>query len=99
MCGKPMVQGLEHGRGRTNLVSQGRQAQRHTFTAIAFDLPVERLVLPVLLEQHYCQKAWTSPAAGHYMERRRWLADLLAVPAGDLLANRLDDLPLARDDL
>ena len=33
------------------------------------------------------------------MERRRRLADLLAVPAGELLAHVLDHLPLARDHL
>src|SRR5467141_1415300 len=33
------------------------------------------------------------------MERRRWLGDLLAGPAGELLPHRLDHLPLARDDL
>jgi len=33
------------------------------------------------------------------MERRRRLADLLAIPAGELLTNRLDHLPLARDHL
>lgn len=33
------------------------------------------------------------------MEGSRWLADLLAVPAGELLAHRLDYLPLARNDL
>ena len=31
------------------------------------------------------------------MERRRRLADLLAIPAGELLADVLDHLPLARD--
>ncbi|SHF60822.1 hypothetical protein SAMN02745223_03094 [Devosia limi DSM 17137] len=99
MGGKPMVQGCEHGRGCTHLVGKGRQAQRHAFTAIALDLPVERLMLPVLLEQHHRQQTWTGPAARHHMERRRGLADLLAVPAGDLLTHRLDDLPLARDHL
>ncbi len=33
------------------------------------------------------------------MERRRRLADLLAVPAGELLADGLDHLPLPRDHL
>jgi hypothetical protein len=33
------------------------------------------------------------------MEGRRWLADLLAVPARHLLAHVLDHLPLARDHL
>ena len=31
------------------------------------------------------------------MERRRRLADLLAMPAGELLSNRLDHLPLPRN--
>ena len=31
------------------------------------------------------------------MERRRRLADLLAIPAGELLADMLDHLPLPRD--
>lgn len=96
MGGKPIVQGLEHGRGRTN---QGRQAQRHPFAAIALDLPVERLVLPVLLEQHHRQQTGPGPAAGHHMEGRWGLTDLVAVPAGDLLAHRLDHLPPARDHL
>jgi hypothetical protein len=33
------------------------------------------------------------------VERRRWLRDLLAVSAGEFLAYRLDDLPLAWDRL
>ena len=98
MGGKPMVQGLEHGRGRTDLIGEGRQAQRNPFAAIALDLPVEWLMLPVLLEQHHRQQAWPGPAASDHMERCRWLADLLAVPAGDLLTHRLDDLPAARND-
>src|SRR5690606_3790755 len=76
-----------------------RQAQRNPFAAIALGLPVEWLMLPVLLEQHHREQAGSGPAAGDHMEGRRWLADLLAVPAGDLLTHRLDDLPAARDHL
>src|SRR5260221_6865116 len=56
-------------------------------------------MLPVLLEQDHRQKAWTGPAPGGHMERRRSLADLLAVAAGELLADMLDHLPLPRDHL
>src|SRR5439155_742986 len=52
-----------------------------------------------LLEQDHGQQARASPAARGHMERRRRLADLLAVPAGELLADVLDDLPLPRDHL
>lgn len=55
-------------------------------------------MLAELLEQHHCQQAGARPAAGNHMERCRWLTDLLAVPAGDLLTHRLDDLPAARND-
>src|ERR1700687_2045741 len=54
-------------------------------------------MLPELLEQDHRQKAGTGPAPGDHMERRRRLADLLAVPASELLADMLDHLPLARD--
>ena len=50
-------------------------------------------MLAELLEQHHRQQAWPGPAAGDHMERRRRLADLLAVAAGELLADVLDHLP------
>src|SRR5260221_11513870 len=56
-------------------------------------------MLPVLLEQDHRQKAWTGPAPGGHMERRRSLADLLAIAAGELLAAMLDHLPLPREHL
>ena len=88
---------LQHRAAGPHLVGQGRQAQRHAFPGIAFGLAVERLMLAELLEQDHRQKAGTGPASGDHMERRRRLADLLAVPAGELLADMLDHLPLARD--
>jgi hypothetical protein len=54
-------------------------------------------MLPELLEQDHCQKAGTGPTPGDHMERRRSLADLLAFPASELLADMLDHLPLARN--
>ena len=56
-------------------------------------------MLPELLEQDHRQQAGAGPAAGDDMERRRRLADRLAVAAGELLAHVLDHLPLPRDHL
>jgi len=88
---------FQHRAAGPHLVGQGRQAQRHAFPRVAFGLAIERLMLPELLEQDHRQKTGTGPASGDHMERRRSLADLLAVPAGELLADMLDHLPLARD--
>src|SRR3954468_22525630 len=56
-------------------------------------------MLPELLEQDHRKQTGVGPAPGDYMERRRSLADLLAVPAGELLADMLNHLPLARRHL
>src|SRR5580700_9191004 len=54
-----------------DLVSQRRQAERHALPDVAFGLPVQRLMLPVLLEQDHRQEARAGPAAGDHMERCR----------------------------
>lgn len=56
-------------------------------------------MLAELVEQDHRQKIGAGPPARDGMERGRSLADLLAIAAGELLAHRLDHLPLARDDL
>ncbi len=94
-----LEQRRQHRRAAADLVGQGRQTDRHALLGIAFGLPVERLMLAKLLEQDHRQKTGAGPAAGDHMERRRRLADLLAVPASELLADMLDDLPPARDHL
>ena len=53
---------FEHGAAGSNLVGQGRQAERHAFLGIAFGLAVERLMLPELLEQNHRQKSWDRPS-------------------------------------
>ena len=88
---------FQHRAAGPDLVGQGRQAQRHAFLGVAFGLAVERLMLPELLEQDHREQAGTGPASGDHMERRRRLADLLAIPASELLAHVLDHLPLARN--
>src|SRR3954467_9407067 len=50
-----------------------------------------------LVEQDGRQQLWADEAARRGMERRRWLTDLLAIAAGELLAYRLNDLEAARD--
>ena len=88
----------QHVDAGADLVGQGRQAQRHAFPGVALGLAVQRLMLAKLLEHDHRQQAGTGPAARDHVERRRRLADLLAVPARELLAHVLDDLPLPRDD-
>ena len=53
-------------------------------------------MLSELLVHDHGQKAWASPAPGYAMERRRALADLLAIPATELFADGLHHLPLPR---
>jgi hypothetical protein len=53
-------------------------------------------MLPILLEQDHGEQARTRKTAWQNVERRRRLADLLAVAAGELLAHVLHDLPLPR---
>lgn len=62
----------------------------HAFTGETLGLAVERLVLPILLEQQHGEEAWARPATRHDMEWRGRLRDLLAVTAGELLAYGLD---------
>jgi hypothetical protein len=88
---------LEHGAAGPYVVGQSRQTERHAFPGIAFGLAIERLMLAKLLEQDHRQQAGPHQAARDYMERCRRLADLLAIPARELLADILDDLPLPRD--
>ena len=94
-----VVQRLQRHRARTHLVGQRRQAEIDAFARVAVALSVERLVLAVLLEQDHRQQVGTGPAPRRRVERRRRLRDLLASPAGELLAHRLDHLPPARDHL
>jgi len=64
--------------------------------SLSFGLAVEWLMLPELVEQDHRQQARAGPALGEHMERRRSLAKLLAIVAGELLADTLDHLPLPR---
>ena len=82
-----------------DLIGERREAEIDAFPPVPFRLPIERLVLSVLLEQHHCEKARAGEAARQHMERRRGLADRLARPACELLPDVLQHLPLPRHDL
>src|SRR5438477_2342435 len=94
MCLDPPEEGCQHRTAATHLIGQGRQAEGYALPGVAFGLAVERLMLPVLLEQDHRQQAGAGPTPGNDMERRRSLADLLAIAAGGLLPDMLDHLPL-----
>src|SRR5271154_3099074 len=53
------------------------------------------MLAELLIEEHG-QQARPCPSSRDHMEWRRCLADLLAVAARELLAHRLDHLPLTR---
>jgi hypothetical protein len=80
-----------------DLVGQRRNAEIDVLAFEASALAVQRNVLPELVEQDRRQKLRADEAARSGMERRRGLGNRFAVATGELLAHRLDHLPLARD--
>ena len=56
-------------------------------------------MLAELLEQDHRQQVGPGPTPRDHMERGRRLADLLAIPTGELFPYRFDHLPLPRDHL
>ena len=93
------VRRCERGGDRADLIGERRQAQIHAFPGVAFGLAVQRLMLSELLEHDHRQQAGAGPAARRRVEGGWRLADALAVATGELLADGLDHLPLAGDDL
>ena len=89
-------QRLQYRAARSDGVCCGRQTDRHAFQRVTLGLPVQRLMLAELLIEEHGQQARPRPSSRDHMEWRRCLADFLAVPARELLAHRLDNLPLTR---
>lgn len=94
-----VMDGLQRNGAGSDLVGQGGKADLDAFLGIAFGLPVQGLVLAELLEEHHGQQVRPRPAPRRRVERRRRLADPLAIPAGERLPHGLDDLPLPGSDL
>ncbi len=90
---------LQRDSGMPDQVCQGRQAQINAFTSKALGLPVQGLVLTILLKDKHGDQAWPGPSTRDRMEGGWRLADLLAGPAGELLAHGLDHFPLTGDHL
>ena len=90
---------LQSRRAGAYLIGQRRQAEIDPFARVALPLSIQRLMLPVLLEENHCQQVRARPAAGCRVEGRRRLRYPLTVPARELLAHRLNHLPPARDHL
>jgi len=85
---------LQFGSTGPDLIRQSGKAQINALAATAFGLTIQWLMLPELLKQDSCQQVRLRPSALCGMEWCRWLTDLLSIPAGELLPNRLDHLPL-----
>ena len=87
-----------HQRRRTgaDMIRHGRHRQLDPLARILLALPVERLMVGVLLDQHHCQEARTREAARDRVERRRRLRDRLARAAAELLPHMLGHEPLPR---
>jgi len=91
-----IVQRPQQRSAAAHLIGERRQAQLDALAGVALRLAVERLMLAVLLEQDHRQQRRPGKAARQHVERRGHLRDLLAVPAGELLAHVLHHLPLPR---
>ena len=93
MCLDPPQQRVQDMAAGTDGISHCRQADRHPFQREALDLTIEGNVLAELVAQDHRQKARACPASGDDVEGGWRLADFLAVTAGELFADRLNDLP------
>ena len=69
-----LVERAQQRGAAADLVGERRQAEVDALAGVALRLPVQRLVLPVLLEQHHGEQARAGKAARQHMERRRRLA-------------------------
>ncbi|MCY1358347.1 hypothetical protein D9M68_586210 [compost metagenome] len=87
----------ERGRSIPDLVGQRRSRKLEALTFEPGALAVERAMHAKLVEEDRRQQMRPDEAARRGMERRRRLADLLAVPAAKFLAYGFDHLEPARN--
>ena len=90
--GRGVDRGVDRGqclcRG-ADLVGQGRKADIDALLGKSLGLPVQGQMLPELLKEDRGQEVGASPSPSCRVERRRRLADLLAIPTGELLTANL----------
>ena len=70
--------------------------QFDAFTSKCGALPVQRQMVAELADQDHGEQARAGETARDWMRPSRRLGDAVAVPAGELLAHPLDDLPASR---
>jgi hypothetical protein len=90
---------LQGQRTGADLVGHRRQAQINALPPIPLALAVQWLMLTELLEQDHGQQIRPGKAARGHMEGRGGLGNRLALPARELLADRLHHLPAPWNNL
>lgn len=88
--------GIECDHPGADSIRQGRDVDLDPFAGIGVALSVQRLMQQELVDQHHRQQARPGKASRDRMEGGRSLCDRLAISAGDLLADMLDNLPAPR---
>jgi hypothetical protein len=69
MRGDPVVQRVERRRAGADLAGERREAEVNPFPGVPLRLPMERLMLPELLEEDRREQVRSSPPARGGMER------------------------------
>ena len=87
---------IEGGDASADPVGERRDVEFDAFAGEGGALPVQRQMVAELADQDHGEQARAGEAARDRMRRRRRLGDAIAVPAGELLAHPLDDLPAPR---
>jgi hypothetical protein len=87
---------LQRNAGGADQIGQGRDAERDTLQAEPFGLAVQRLMEAKLVVGDHREQAGAGEGARNGVERCGFLADFLAVAAGEFLPHMLDYLERAR---
>src|SRR5712664_3454896 len=87
---------LERHHAGADPIRQCRDIDLDPFAGIGLALAVQRLMQQELVDQHHRQQARSGKTSRDRMRGRRRLGDRLAIPAGELFADVLDDLPAPR---
>jgi hypothetical protein len=87
---------IEGGDASADPIGHRRAVELDPFAGESGALPVQRQMVAELADQNHGEQARAGEAARDRMRRRRRLGDRLTVPASELLAHPLDDLPAPR---